>query len=203
MHAIRFASKHIHTRTFSQTLRANTTQTRSFYSPFAVLSQGSPSPSTTTPSSSYEKQTDAVLEEEHSARTVYVVSEPDPSDRPYTVPAGAYPTSLPYVKFSQTEAPEARSAQVSSASSNVAHPNLTRRVPQNLAGVGDSGAVRYRDAPGAMGVKGGSFGGLGLMDEASTEKAQEELASRNPQPLGEVAEEYSKLGLEGAWRARK
>lgn len=199
MNALRIASKH--TRSLSQKFRVNPPQTRSFYSPFAVLSQNSPSSSSTKPS--YEKPTHDDFEVEHGAGTVYVVSEPDPSDRPYAVPAGAYPTSLPYVNFTQTEAPDASGAKVSSTSPDLARPNLTRRVPTNKAGVGESAAVRNSDAPGEMGTRGGGHGGLGLMDESSTEEGEGQLGSRNPPPVGDVAEKYSKLGVQEAWKARK
>lgn len=41
------------------------------------------------------------------------------------------------------------------------------------------------------------------MDKAGTQPGDGELASRNPQPDGKVAEKFSKLGVEGAWKERK
>lgn len=93
---------------------------------------------------------------------------------------------------------------MSSTSPNRAHPNLTKRVPHNEAGVGDSAAVRNHEAPGELAAKGGGYGGLGLMD-AKTTRAPEsgELAERNPPPIGEVGEEISRKGLKEAWKDRK
>ncbi|KAA1467564.1 hypothetical protein DENSPDRAFT_769795 [Dentipellis sp. KUC8613] len=184
MSAARLIAKH------TRVLR-RATQTRSFYSPFAVLSDAhSPLTSAPAPTSS------------HASRTVYVVSEPDPSDAPYAVPAGAYPTSAPYVHFRAADAPKA--GQVSSTSQYPAHPTLTRRVPTNPAGVGASAAVRNAEAPGAMGARGGSRGGLGLMDAATTRApADGELADRSPPPILDTAVAYGKMGNDNAWKARK
>jgi len=203
MSALRIARNH--TRALSQKFRAGATQTRSFYSPFTVLSQNShltnpPASSSTVYDNHPESESS---EPDYTPRTVYVVSEPDPSDAPYAVPAGAYPTSAPYVNFPHTEAPDARGAPVSSTSPDRAHPTLTRRVPHNETGVGDSAAVRHGEAPGEMGRKGGGRGGTGMMDQASTKEGEGELAERNPPPIQEVGEKYSKLGLDEAWKARK
>ncbi|TFY79595.1 hypothetical protein EWM64_g4413 [Hericium alpestre] len=198
MSALRLAAKH--TRVLSQSLRANASQTRSFYSPFAVLSENSPL--TSAPSSSTTPTPSTPYEHEHASRTVYVVSEPDPSYAPYAVPAGAYPTSAPYVNFAPAPAPK-KDAHVSSTSPALAHPTLTRRVPTNEAGVGESAAVRHAQAPGEMGRRGGSEGGLGLMDSATTKPGVDgELAERSPPPIQDVAKKYAQLGKE-AWKARK
>ena len=83
-----------------------------------------------------------------------------------------------------------------------------RAAPQNptgsndAAGIQESAAVRFRDAPGEQSK--GSGGGLGLMDAASTKPGEGELASRNPQPDDpKVAEKFSALGVDNAWKARK
>ncbi len=72
---------------------------------------------------------------------------------------------------------------------------------QHSGGVGSSAAVRFSSAPGQMSE--GSNGGLGLMDKEGTQKGTGELADRNPQPDSSVAAEYSKLGLDKAWKVRK
>ena len=76
-------------------------------------------------------------------------------------------------------------------------------MPQNPAGVKQSSAVRFWEAPGEM--QGGSSGGLGLMDQSSTKQGDlGELPSKNPQPDAPgVAEKFSKLGVDNAWKARK
>ena len=69
-------------------------------------------------------------------------------------------------------------------------------------GVQESATVRFRDAPGEL--QRGSGGGLGLMDAETTKPGQGELASRNPQPDdSRVAEKFSSMGLDNAWKARK
>ncbi|KAI0321781.1 hypothetical protein OF83DRAFT_1168180 [Amylostereum chailletii] len=81
-------------RSVSRPLRPAPAHARSFYSTFAALSDKTPlthsrttiMSTASTPASEYE-----------SARgKVYVVSETYPAERPYGVPAGAYPTSVPY-----------------------------------------------------------------------------------------------------------
>lgn len=137
---------------------------RAFHSPFVALSASS---RLTTPSSSatapiYEKQHDTSPEPHlsSSGTRTYVVSEPDPSNTPYEVPSGAYPTSAPYVSFasSTTPNPEARH---SSTNASLLHSYNTRTV-------GESAAVRNTEVPGEMSHRGGSHGGVGLMDAAST-----------------------------------
>lgn len=182
---------------------------RSFHSPFHVLNNSaSTSPLTTAPSketdttSYYEKQHDHSTEPIfHSGNQTYVVSEPDPANAPYAVPSGAYPTSAPYVNFTPTEAPEPTNP--SSTSSQPAHPATTRNVPHNESGVGESAAVRNAEAPGAMGKRGGGYGGLRMMNSSDT-KQEGSLADRNPQPnAADVAEKFSKAGVDEAWKLRK
>ncbi|PPQ96236.1 hypothetical protein CVT26_005563 [Gymnopilus dilepis] len=131
---------------------------RAFHSPFAVLGR---SPLTTPTNkdivNQYEKHYDQPSEplSTSGGYRTYVVSEPDASYKHYQVPAGAYPTSEPYVNFSATAAPDVTGAQYSSTGSNLlAHEFTTRRVPQNAGGVGESSAVRFRSAPGEMGARG-------------------------------------------------
>ncbi|KAL0954592.1 hypothetical protein HGRIS_003552 [Hohenbuehelia grisea] len=187
----------------SRALARPTTHTpaRSFHSPFAVLGNSSQLTAPPPPSSNvYDKQTEEFTDSFSDART-YVVCQPTSSY--YAVPSGAYPTSAPYVNFTATEAPNKEGAALSSTSSNpFAHP-ITRRAPQNASGVGESAAVRNAEAPGELGARGGSHGGLGLMDKAGTKPGDGTLASRNPPPDGKVAERNSKLGLENAWKERK
>ncbi|THH02796.1 hypothetical protein EW026_g110 [Hermanssonia centrifuga] len=201
--ALRSVAKH--TRSVSRTIAA--APTRSFHSPFAVLSS-SPLTSPPAPSSEvsplYEKQLDHSPHPQlsPSGQRTYVVSEPDPRSTPYEVPYGAYPTSAPYQNFPATEAPTIEPR--ASTSPNLAHPSTTRAVPQNPEGVQESSAVRFREAPGKLYEKGGSYGGLGLMDEASTKPGEGELSSRNPQPdQPDVAKKFSDLGVDNAWKARK
>lgn len=184
---------------------------RSFHSPFVVLN----SPSTSSPSSAanvspmssvsplYEKQHDHSPEPQvsSSGTRTYVVSEPDPANTPYAVPSGAYPTSGPYVNYQPTEAPNPEGKH-SSTSASLPHHYTTRAVPRNAAGVGESAAVRYREAPGDMGRRGGSYGGLGLMDESGTHQGTAELPDRNPSPDSDAAARWSKLGVQNAWKER-
>lgn len=92
---------------------------------------------------------------------------------------------------------------MSSTSSSLAHPVLTRAVPQNESGVGESSAIRHADAPGSMGQRGGSEGGVGLADAQGTRAGEGSLADRNPPPIeSKVVEKFSKMGKD-AWQARK
>jgi len=90
---------------------------RAFRSPFAALNVSNP---LTTPppaaTSVYEKQDDNSSEPHvsSSGTRTYVVSEPDPSNAPYQVPSGAYPTSTPYVITPHKEASIGGSAAVGS-----------------------------------------------------------------------------------------
>ncbi|KAI5985903.1 hypothetical protein EDC04DRAFT_3098184 [Pisolithus marmoratus] len=123
--------------------------------------------------SSYEKEVDDNASEPHvsSAGTrTYVVSEPDPSNTAYEVPYGAYPTSAPYVNYLLAGAPPNLEGKYSSTSTTQPHPYTTsaHTVPQNKYGIGESAAMRNAEAPGEMGRRGGSYGGLGLMDEKTT-----------------------------------
>ncbi|KAF8896608.1 hypothetical protein BD779DRAFT_1496856, partial [Infundibulicybe gibba] len=74
----------------------------------------------------------------------------------------------------------------------------------NPSGVGESAAVRWASAPGAMGARGGSFGGIALMDREGTVYPARgiELADRNPPPIGERGEEMGRMGA-SAWKSRK
>lgn len=200
-----------HSRSLSRSLAA-ATQARAFHSPFAVLSSATPThtqPPPAEPSSAlYEKQWDTTAHPtlSPSGQRTYVVSEPDPRGTPYNVPYGAYPTSAPYTNFPATEAPQ--TAPRSSTSPDLAHPVTTRAVAQNPTGSNDaqgiqeSAAVRSAEAPGQL--KAGSEGGLGLMDAATTKPGEGELAARNPQPDDPaVAETFSAMGVQNAWKARK
>lgn len=156
--------------------------TRAFHSPFALLSNEAPLTSSPTPTSDitsvYEKQETYNNVYSPAGQSVYVVSEPDPRFSPYDVPYGAFPTSVPYVSYTATEAP--RPGRRASTSSSFAHPWTTRYVARNAEG------VSFWEA------QGGSNGGFG------------ELPSRNPQPDAPgVAEKFSKLGVDNAWKARK
>lgn len=180
---------------------------RAFHSPFTVLN-ATTSPLKTAPpppsSLHYEKQHEHAPEPQfsHSGAQTYIVSEPDPSHTPYAVPSGAYPTSAPYVNFKPTEPPNTNDAPLSSTGSQPAHPYTTRAVPHNQSGVGESAAIRNAQAPGQMSH--GSNGGLDLMDKkGSVKKGDAELASRNPPPIGDVAEKFSKAGVDEAWKQRK
>lgn len=168
---------------------------RALHSPYAVL--GDSPPKENTISSAYEKHndypTDPVFD---SGLRTYVVSEPDKHSRHYHVPAGAYPTSVPYVNFTATSAPDTNGMQYSSTSGELlAHGKTTSAVPQHLTGVEESSAVRYASAPGEMGARGGSYGGLGLMDKQKTTHDTGRLAERNHPPDSRAAEKFSKNGL--------
>lgn len=199
-----------HSRSLSRTLTAGP-PTRAFHSPFAVLSS---TPHTPAPPPSegmsplYEKQWDSTAHPtlSPSGQRTYVVSEPDPHGAPYDVPYGAYPTSAPYHNYAPADAPKTEPR--ASTSPDLAHPVTTRAAAQNPTGSNDaqgiqeSAAVRNAEAPGQM--KTGSGGGLGLMDKATTKPGQGELASRNPQPdAPAVAEKFSAMGVDNAWKARK
>ncbi|PCH42509.1 hypothetical protein WOLCODRAFT_120682 [Wolfiporia cocos MD-104 SS10] len=202
MSALRALSKH--TRSLSRTFAP----ARAFHSPFKVLSSAN-SPLTAAPAPSsnvsplYEKQLDHSPEPtvSSSGTHMYVVSEPDPADTPYAVPSGAYPTSAPYQNYAAAEAPANEGARRASTSPSFAHP-ITDRAPQNEAGVKESSAIRHAAAPGEMGARGGSEGGLGMMDAQTTKQGQGTLADRNPPPDA-VAEKFSKLGVGSAWKERK
>ncbi|EGN99146.1 hypothetical protein SERLA73DRAFT_181978 [Serpula lacrymans var. lacrymans S7.3] len=207
--SFRILSKH--SRSLSHKLNtAAAFPQRSFHSPFVVLNSASstltspPSPSSTV-YSMYEKQMDHSPEPQvsSSGTRTYVVSEPDPSHAPYEVPSGAYPTSAPYVNFRSININDVHGAANSSTSADTAHPYTTNAVSHNESGVGESAAVRHSEAPGSMGRRGGSHGGLDLMDEATTKQSSAQLADRNPAPDSDVAPKWSKLGVDGAWKERK
>ncbi|KAF9223442.1 hypothetical protein BS17DRAFT_781869 [Gyrodon lividus] len=174
---------------------------RTFHSPFVKLNSSS-SHLTSPPSVSstaYEKQHDDSPEPllSSSGTRTYVVSEPDPSNAPYQVPSGAYPTSTPYVNFSETTTLNPDGIH-SSTSSSTPHPYTTRAIPQNEAGVGESVAVRNAQPPGEMGRRVGGYGGLGLMDEASAKPGDGRPAGSNPSPESDVPQRRSKLGVDQA-----
>lgn len=193
--ALRFFSRH--GRSLSQSSKIHPPALgRSFHSPFVVLNSPLTSPPTSTSNVSpmsaplYEKQDDHSPEPQvSSAGTLtYVVSEPDPANTPYAIPYGAYPTSAPYVNFKSTSEAPNPEGKHSSTSTSSPHLFTTRAVPHNAAGVGESAAVRYREAPGEMGRRGGSYGGLGLMDESSMhQQGAVELPDRNSSPDSDAA----------------
>ncbi|KAF6754543.1 hypothetical protein DFP72DRAFT_899371 [Ephemerocybe angulata] len=153
---------------------------RAFHTPFAVLGP-SPLPSSSGSANSfaaqYEKQYDTTHEPfvSSSGHRTYVVSEPDASYKHYAVPAGAYPTSAPYVQFAATEAPELqydRNDVSSTAADILAHP-FTASAALNEASA---------EKRGASGAK--------------------RLSDRNPQPDGPAAAKFSKGGVQNAWKMR-
>lgn len=91
---------------------------------------------------------------------------------------------------------------MSSTSSDLAHPNLTNRMPKNESGVGSSASVRFAQAPGKM--EAGSHGGLHLMDKEGTDW-EDGLPEKNPGPTDsdEIVQRNSRLGLKEAWKERK
>ena len=191
-------------------LRAPTTARR-FHSPYTVLGSSplttphsSATPSENSFSALYEKHYDVPSEvTSHAGYRTYVVSEPDESNRHYQVPAGAYPTSSPYIHFKAASPPDLQPGEsYSSTGSQLAHPFTTRAVPQNPSGVGESSAVRFKSAPGEMGARGGGYGGLKMMDRSTTTAGTGKLGERNPQPDGPAAEKFSKAGVENAWKMR-
>ncbi|KAL7279117.1 hypothetical protein PYCCODRAFT_1431457 [Trametes coccinea BRFM310] len=201
-----------HARSVSNASRSVPTAStsRAFHSPFAVLA-GSSSPLTTPPApsslagASYEKQLEYSSDPfaGASGHRTYVVSQPDPANTPYEVPYGAYPTSAPYQNYARTDAPVPEGAQHASTAPGLAHP-ITQKVPRNEAGVGESAAIRHREAPGEMHARGGSYSGQGMADPAGTQKGNGgELPDVNPPPLFEHAEKFSKAGVDNAWKERK
>jgi len=189
------------------TLRAHTAtltimRRRAFHSPFTSLGN-STSPSKEDIASAYEKHYDHPSEPvSHSGLRTYVVSEPEAHSRHYQVPAGAYPTSAPYVNFNPTGVPDTAGRQYSSTAPGLENTSTTTAAPRNPSGVGESAAVRNASAPGVMGMRGGGYGGLGLMDKQGTNTTGR-LADRNPPPDGSAAEKYSKAGIKEAWKLRK
>ncbi|KAI5981490.1 hypothetical protein EDC04DRAFT_1975576 [Pisolithus marmoratus] len=156
---------------------------RAFHSPFVALKATSQSPLTSSPApsatispisaslSSYEKEVDDNASEPHvsSAGTrTYVVSEPDPSNTAYEVPMVPTPP-LPPTSITHSQM-HPRIQRVNTAPrATQPHPyNKCPCRPQNEYGIGESAAVRNAEAPGEMGRRGGSYGGLGLMDEKTS-----------------------------------
>ncbi|KAG2036883.1 hypothetical protein BDR03DRAFT_958593 [Suillus americanus] len=195
---LRVSSKHV--RSLSQSSKTSIVVLgRLFHSPFVVLNSPLSPAANALPASAslYEKQHDHSPEPQISSAGMrtYVVSEPDPANTPYAVPSGAYPTTAPYANFKPTDAPNPEGKHSESYT--------TRAIPRNADGVGESASVRYGEAPGEMDRRGGSHGGLGLMDESGTYKGAAELPDRNPSPDSDVALRWSKLGVENAWKERK
>lgn len=190
MSALRTLSKHARSLSHSVTT-PKPVGARAFHSPFAALSTPMAHSQPQAHTSLYEKQLDHSPEPSWSSNgsRMYVVSEPDPSQTPYEVPYGAYPTSAPYRNYTATETPVRAGARFSSTSSSFAHP-LTRLAPRNESGVKESSAVRNAEAPGEMHARG----------EGS--KLDNGLAERNSPPLRENAEKFSKAGVDGAWKLR-
>ncbi|PPQ63914.1 hypothetical protein CVT24_010313 [Panaeolus cyanescens] len=122
---------------------------RAFHSPFAVLGTSplTSSTSSSTSSSSYQAAVEHYAKNyEHPTEPIgttrglyrtYVVSEPDDSSRHYQVPAGAYPTSSPYINFASTSAPAPLlEEELSSTSSDqIAHTFTTRATRQHRGDV--------------------------------------------------------------------
>ncbi|EPQ54187.1 hypothetical protein GLOTRDRAFT_139550 [Gloeophyllum trabeum ATCC 11539] len=190
MSAFRVLSKH--SRSLSRSLAA-----RSFHTPFVALSESpltAPPPPTSNVSGIYEKNIEYNSEPTPSANGSYhyVVSQPDPSNTPYAVPSGAYPTSAPYVNYTATERPEVLDQPKSSTSPNPAHPTLSRAVPRNDSGVQESAAVRHENNPNK---------GTELMDKSSTQGSNN-LQERNPPPIQDVGEKFGSMGVKDAWKAR-
>ena len=74
---------------------------RTFHSPFAALYN--PKSAASTPIyQTYEKQTDHSPDPQRSplGTHTYVVSEPDPTHKPYAVPSGAYSVATPFTGHS-------------------------------------------------------------------------------------------------------
>jgi len=145
--------------------------------------------------------------------TGYVHATPDATTtaQEYDTPGTAYPTAYPYSDTPRAVQPnDPRLAALSnsrqnpsSTSASPAHPLLTKKVPTNESGIGESAAVRFRSAPGEMGARGGGDGGLGLMDKAGMKKGEMgELEDINRPPIQEIAVEIGRKGL-GGWKERK
>ncbi|KAI9570504.1 hypothetical protein HD554DRAFT_1981892, partial [Boletus coccyginus] len=114
---------------------------RQFHSPFVVLNATNHLAPTSPATPTYEKQVDDSPEPHlsSSGTRTYVVSQPDPSNTPYQVPSGAYPTSASYLNSTPTTTPIPEGP---SSSYN------TRPAAHKEAGVGQSAAVRNTAAPG-------------------------------------------------------
>jgi hypothetical protein len=136
-------------------------------------------------------------------RPDYVVAEAPASEAKYDVPPGAFPSSSPYQNYQNTTPPDTLGKLTSSTAPAPAHPNLSKRVPRNESGVGESAAVRHTEAPGELGARGGGNYGAGLMDEKTTRPGEDgELPDVNEAPIFN-AEHKSKLGNRDAWKERR
>ena len=153
-----------------------------------------------TPPQTYAKQDVGTADPQG---TTYVVSEPSATAGNHDVPPGPYPSSSPYVNFAGGVRGRSMDAPQSSTSSTPAHPATTTRVSMNESGVGESAAVRHREAPGEMGERRGGDGGLGLMDASGTKGGVNgELKDVNEAPIHNV-ERKARLGNENAWKERR
>jgi hypothetical protein len=63
--------------------------------------------------------------------------------------------------------------------------------------------VRHAEAPGEMGERGGSHGGLGLVDAKGTVPGEFSGTDRNLPPIGRVGEAFGRQGLDSAWKHRR
>lgn len=195
-------------------------QTRAFHSPFTILNKAAPpstskaapqdnSPLTSPPpsganlssASDFSGDQYAKYTPEERPGEVYVVCDPT-AESYHNVPAGAYPTSHPYVNWKSAPPPATPDQEnISSTSGDpFAHP-ITKGAPRNDAGVMESAAVRHREAPGEMGARGGGYSGEKLVDAEGTQPGSG-LADRNPPPLSKEAEQWSKGGVKEAWKQR-
>ena len=117
---------------------------RGFHSPFAVLrAAGTPLTSSPTSSSTtspiddapptYEKQADSTSEPHitSSGAKTYVVSEPDPSNKAYEIPYGAYSTTAPYANMTSKDTP--KNPERNQGTKTLSHPHSGggRADPQN------------------------------------------------------------------------
>jgi hypothetical protein len=144
-------------------------------------------------------------------RPKYVEVVAHPSDPPFAVPPGPYPSSTSYDSFPAASRPEVLDKPISSTSPNPAHPVLTKKVPTNDEGVlfpehgiGASAAVRHATAAGDMHAAGGSGGGANLGDKSSTKPGElGELPDVNDVPQFENAKKWSDLGVKDGWKERK
>ncbi|KAK7045683.1 hypothetical protein VNI00_007516 [Paramarasmius palmivorus] len=186
-------------RSQSRALRA-TTHARGLHTSLAIRGSKSALEKFPSPDSHvYKEKVDVDSYPKPSATHVRVPQSDTPG-----VPPGAFPTTAPYINYPPTDAPDYSGVQFSSTSSDpVAHP-ITRKVPRHQGGIGDSAAIRFAEAPGEMGARGGSFGGESLIDKQGVESGEGSLAERNPQPdAKDVAEKNSSMGIQEAWKARK
>jgi hypothetical protein len=122
-------------------------------------------------------------------------------------PPGAYPSSAFYTNYPDAAEPRRPldSERSSTSSDPFRHPRTTstEKISRNEAGVGESAAVRFREAPGEMGGRGGGDGGLGLMDEAGTRGGEGGREGNFAPDDPRVTERWAKKGLKEAWKERR